>query len=120
MAVAQVANIGSTGVVVSVTIADGATESDEIATGGMVVWAVQTSAAWTAATLTFKQGHVAGTRVLVSDGVTAATNYTVQTTQAQWSPVDPAKGIGAAGFVSIVTSAAQAGGDTLFVLLRYI
>lgn len=120
MAATKVANVGSTGEVWSVVIADSATESDELATGGMVVWAVQASAAWTAATLSFKQGYVAGARALVSDGVTAATNYTVQTTQAQWSPVDPAKGIGATGFVSIVTSAAQAGGDTLYVLLRYI
>lgn len=120
MAATKIANIGAIGEIWSVTIADGATETEELATGGMVVWGVQTSAAWTAATLSFKQGHVAGTRVLVSDGVTAATNYTVQTTQAQWSPVDPAKGIGAAGYVSIVTSAAQAGGDTLYVLLRYI
>lgn len=119
MAVAQVANIGSTGVVVSCLIANGATESDEIATGGMVVWGILLPT-WTTATITFKQGYVAGTRVLVCDGVTAATNYTVQTTTAQWVPVDPAKGIGASGFVSLVSSAAQGADRTIYVLLRYI
>lgn len=119
MAVAQVANIGSTGVVVSCVILNGATESDEIATGGMVVWGILLPT-WTTATITFKQGYVAGTRALVCDGVTAATNYTVQTTSAQWVPVDPAKGIGASGFVSLVSSASQGADRTIYVLLRYI
>mgnify|MGYP000240502601 CR=1 FL=1 len=120
MAIAQVANIGSTGVIISANILSGATESEEIPTGGMVVWGVLISGAWTTANLKFKQGYVSGTRKLVTDGVTASTDYTVQATQDQWSPVNPAKGIGATGFVSIVTTAAQSGGDTLYVLLRYI
>ncbi len=120
MAAAKVANVGTTGEIWSVVIADTATESDELATGGMVVWAVLISGAWTTANLKFKQGYVSGTRKLVTDGVTASTDYTVQATQDQWSPVNPAKGIGATGFVSIVTTAAQSGGDTLYVLLRYI
>ncbi len=122
MAVAQVVNVGSTGVIVSVaiTVATSATESDEIATGGMVVWGVLVPSGWTTATLSFKEGHVAGTRKVVSDGVTASTNYTVQATADQWSPVDPAKGIGATGFVSLVSSASQGADRTIYVLLRYI
>lgn len=80
MAATQVANVGSTGVIVSANILNGATESEEITTNGMVVWGVYVPSGWTAANLTFKEGHVAGTRKVVTDGVTASTNYTVQTT----------------------------------------
>lgn len=120
MAATKVANVGSTGEVWSVVIPDSATESDELATNGMVVWQVLLPAGWSTADLKFNHGYVAGTRVLVCDGVTAATNYTVQTTTAQWVPVDPAKGIGASGFVSLVSSAAQGADRTIYVLLRYI
>lgn len=122
MAVAQVANIGSTGVIKSaaITVAVSATESDEIATDGMVVWGVYVPSGWTTANLTFKEGHVAGTRKVVADGVTASTNYTVQATADQWNPVDPAKGIGATGYVSIVSTASQGADRAIFVLLKYI
>ena len=112
-------NIAGVGQLVQVRIANGATESDEIPTNGMIVVAILLPA-WTTATLTFKQGYVAGTRVLVCDGVTAATNYTVQTTASQWVPVDPAKLIGATGFVSLVSSASQGADRDIYVLLRYI
>ena len=49
MAAAKVANVGTTGEIWSVVIADTATESDELATGGMVVWGVLISGAWTTA-----------------------------------------------------------------------
>lgn len=120
MAMTQVANVGTVGIIVSVVIANGATQSEEIATGGMIVWGVLIPGAWTTANLTFENGIVTGTTKTVTDGVTASTNYTVQATQDQWSPVDPAKGIGAGGFCKIVSTASQGAARTLNVLLRYI
>ena len=117
---AVVTNVGAVGQIISVVIADGQTESEEFATNGMVVWQVLMPAGWSTADLKFKHGYVSGTRALVVDGVTDATDYTVQAEASKWSPVDPAKGIGAPGYVSIVASATQSGGDTLFVMLRYI
>lgn len=119
MAVAVVQNIGSVGQIVSCLIANGATESDEIPTNGMVIWGILLPT-WTTATITFKQGYTAGTRALVCDGVTASTNYTVQTTSAQWVPVSPSKGIGAAGYVSLVSSASQGADRTIYVLLKFL
>ena len=120
MAIAQVANIGSTGVIISANILSGATESEEIPTGGMVVWGVYVPSGWTSANLTFKEGHVSLTRKVVTDGVTASTNYTVQATADQWNPVDPAKGVGAVGFVSIVSTASQGADRAIFVLLKFL
>ena len=120
MAAAKVANVGTTGEIWSVVIADTATESDELATGGMVVWGVYVPSGWTSANLTFKEGHVSLTRKVVTDGVTASTNYTVQATADQWNPVDPAKGVGAVGFVSIVSTASQGADRAIFVLLKFL
>lgn len=120
MAAAKVANVGAVGEIWSVVIANGATESDELATNGMVVWQVLVPSGWSTADLKFKHGYVTATLATVTDGVTDATDYTVQAEASKWSPVDPAKGIGAPGFCSIVASASQSGGDTLYVMLRYI
>jgi len=120
MAVAQVANVGSTGVIVSAVIANAATQSDEIATNGMVVWGVLIPGTWTTANLTFESGYVTSGTKTVVDGVTASTDYTVQAVQDKWSPVDPAKGIGAGGFCKVVSTASQGGARTIYVLLRYI
>lgn len=101
----------------AVTIADGQTESDVLDTGDYLPAGIKTPAGWTTADITFVASESrTGTFAPVYD--TAGNAVTISAVAAsRWYAITPGD-LAGLPYVKLVSSVAQAGGDSLVVAMR--
>ena len=101
----------------TVTIADGATESDVLRVGDYLPAGIKTPSGWTTADITFTASESeGGTYVPVYN--TDGTALTISSVAAsRWYAIAPQDFAGTP-YLKLVSSVAQAGGDGLIVAMR--
>ena len=100
------------------TIADGQTESSVLAVGDYMPSGIKTPAGWTTADITFTASESAGgTFVPVYDPTTGAAVKVSSAAASRWYPIAPSD-LAGIPYLKLVSSVAQAGGDSLFVAMR--
>lgn len=101
----------------SVTIADGATESSVLTVGDGLPSGIKTPAGWTTADITFTASESAGGTFVPVYDVTGAAVTISGAVASRWYAITPGD-LAGTPYLKLVSSVAQAGGDSLIVALR--
>jgi hypothetical protein len=99
------------------TIADGATESSVVTVGDNLPSGIKTPAGWTTASITFKASESAGGTFVPVYDASGALLTIASAAASRWYAIAP-QDLAGVPYLKLVSSVAQAGGDSLIVAMR--